>query len=236
MRLYYMTSADIGLIILRERRLKLSLYDELNDPFELLSHALGDKLMRKAHKALKEHFTKTKGVICFSDNWKSPVMWAHYAQKHYGFCLGFDLPVGPPDQEYVYAMNYEPERLRFEFEKEKWTEEVGLSFIRQIMTTKAKAWEYEQEWRAMADLKEQAPNGYYYVDFSERMQLREVILGARNTMSVGKVAKIVKEKGPLPASVQVLRARVAHETFSIVRNKEVTPIMVRASQEGAHRH
>jgi hypothetical protein len=42
MRLYYMTSADIGLIILRERRMKLSLYNELNDPFELLSHALGD--------------------------------------------------------------------------------------------------------------------------------------------------------------------------------------------------
>ncbi|WP_148663200.1 hypothetical protein [Hydrogenophaga sp. PBC] len=55
-----MTSADIGLIILRERRMKLSLYDELNDPFELLSHALGDKLMRRAQKALKEHFTKTK--------------------------------------------------------------------------------------------------------------------------------------------------------------------------------
>ncbi len=230
MRLYYMTSADIGQIILRERRMKLSLYSELNDPFELLSHALGDKLMRKAHKALKAHFTKTKGVICFSDNWKSPVMWAHYAQKHYGFCLGFDIPVGHPDQEYVYAMNYEPERLRFEFEKEKWTEDVGLSFIRQIMTTKAKAWEYEREWRAMADLKKRDPNGFYYVDFSERMQLREVVLGARNTLSVGKVAKLVKEKGPLPASVQVFRARVAHHAFSIVRNKEVAQVIVKASQ------
>jgi hypothetical protein len=192
--------------------------------------------MRRALKALKERFSKTKGVICFSDNWKSPVMWAHYAQKHYGFCLGFDVPFDPTDQEYVYAMNYEPERLRFEFEKEKWTEEVGLSFIRQIVTTKAKAWEYEREWRAMTDLKEQDPNGFHYMDFSERMQLREVILGARNTLSVSKVAKVVKEKGPLPASVQALRARVAHQTFSIVRNKAVTPILVKASQGGAQGH
>jgi len=229
MRLYYMTSADVGLKILRERRMKLSLYNELNDPFELLSHALGDKLMRKAHKALKEHFTKTKGVICFSDNWKSPVMWAHYAQKHYGFCLGFDIPQGGPDTELVYPMNYEPERLKFEFEAEKWTDEVGLKFIRQIVCTKAKAWEYEHEWRTSADLKEKdLATGFYFVDFSDVLQLREVILGARNTMSVGSVAKIVKDKGPLPASVQVLRARAAHQTFSIVRNKEVTPITVKA--------
>jgi hypothetical protein len=60
------------------------------------------------------------------------------------------------------------------------------------------------------------------------MQLREVILGVRNTMSVGKVAKVVREKGPLTESVQVLRARVAHETFAIVRNQEVTPIAVKA--------
>lgn len=230
MRLYYLTSAEIGLIILRERRMKLSHYNELNDPFELLAHALGNKLMRKAHKTLKEHFTKTKGVICFTDNWKSPVMWAHYAQKHYGFCLGFDVQLGPSGQEYVYAMNYEPERLKFEFENEKWNEQVGLSFVRQIMTTKAKAWEYEHEWRTMAELKERDSNGLYYVDFSERMQLREVVLGARNTLSVTKVAKVVKEKGPLPASVQVLRGRVAHQTYSIVRNKAVAPIMVKASQ------
>ncbi len=47
-------------------------------------------------------------------------------------------------------------------------------------------------------------------------------------MSVGKVAKVVREKGPLTESVQVLRARVAHETFAIVRNQEVTPIAVKA--------
>jgi hypothetical protein len=186
--------------------------------------------MRKAHKLLKEHFTKTKGVICFSDNWKSPVMWAHYAQKHYGFCFGFDLPIGGPEQEYVYPMNYEPERLKFDYEQEKWTEENALRFIRQIVCTKAKAWEYEREWRASADLKEKDPkNGFYYVDFSEQMLLREVILGARNTMSVGKVAKVVKAKGLLPASVQILRARAAHQTFTIVRNLKVTPITVKGA-------
>lgn len=231
MRLYYLTSAEIGLIILRERRMKLSLYNDLNDPFELLAYALGDKLMRKAHKVLKEHFTKTKGVICFSDNWNSPVMWAHYAQKHYGFCFGFDLPTRGPEQEYVYPMSYEPERLKFEYEQETWTDENALKFIRQIMCTKAKAWEYEREWRVSADLKEKDPkSGFYYVDFGEQMLLREVILGTRNAMSVGQVAKVVKAKGPLPSSVQILRSRVAHQTFSIVRNIEVTPITVKGAR------
>jgi hypothetical protein len=75
MRPYYMTSADVALIILKERRLKLSLFHELNDPFELLSASIGEKDMRHIVHALQAHWTKTKGVICFSDNWRSPVMW-----------------------------------------------------------------------------------------------------------------------------------------------------------------
>jgi hypothetical protein len=154
MRLYYMTSLDIGLIILRERRMKMALYGDLNDPFELLAHALGDNLMHQAHKVLKTHFEGTKGVVCFSDNWKSPLMWAHYGEKHRGLCLGFDVPMGGPDQELAFPMNYEPERLKFEFQHKKMTDEVWSAFIRQVFCTKAKAWEYEREWRMMGDLKE----------------------------------------------------------------------------------
>lgn len=32
------------------------------------------------------------GILCFSKNWNNPVQWAHYADKHKGFCLGFDVP------------------------------------------------------------------------------------------------------------------------------------------------
>ena len=82
MRAYYFTSQKIAMEhVLPERRMKLSLVHEMNDPFELLSAQLTEKDMRKLSKTLHAHWTKKKGVICFSDNMRSPLMWAHYAEK-----------------------------------------------------------------------------------------------------------------------------------------------------------
>jgi hypothetical protein len=54
MRLYYMTSHEIATkFILPEPRMKLSLFDELNDPFELQPYSLDDKDLRKISRALQ---------------------------------------------------------------------------------------------------------------------------------------------------------------------------------------
>jgi hypothetical protein len=106
MRPYYMTSHEIAVnYILPEKRMKLSRFHELNDPFELKPHALDDKVLRQFMNLLEEEYFARKGILCFSDNWRSPVMWAHYAAKHYGVCLGFDVP-----DEVVRSVEYNPER------------------------------------------------------------------------------------------------------------------------------
>jgi hypothetical protein len=106
---------------------------------------------------------------------------------------------------------------------------VTFEVVLQTYLTKAKEWAYENEYRLTADLKEQDPNtGYYFVDFGPSLQLREIVLGCRFVGSVGKVAKLIKNNA---APVQVLRARPAHGSFTMVRNKQVTPINVK-SQAG----
>src|ERR1700733_11908915 len=95
MRLYYMTTSVWGPTILRDRRLKISTISELNDPFELLGASLGEKEMRHAMKILYEHWSGALGLVCLTDNWNSPVMWAHYAERHYGLCIGFDVSNRP---------------------------------------------------------------------------------------------------------------------------------------------
>src|ERR1700734_1370486 len=92
MRVYYMTSAKWGEVILRGRRLKLARFGELNDPFELSLIDARVRETRKFAKLITDHFHETIGVICFGANWASPVMWAHYADKHAGVALGFDVP------------------------------------------------------------------------------------------------------------------------------------------------
>ena len=95
MLLYYMTTKQWAPVILRDRRLKISTIAELNDPFELLGASVGERKMRRALRILHAHWTRELGMICLTDNWHSPVMWAHYAEKHYGVCLGFDVSERP---------------------------------------------------------------------------------------------------------------------------------------------
>lgn len=220
MRLYYMTDEETALLILRDRRVKLSLFREMNDPFELIAVNLQDKYQRQIAAILKSHWSETKGAICTSDNWESPVMWAHYARKHYGVCFGFDVPDG-----LAHKINYTSERLQFKLDRAAELGGITFEVVLEMYVTKGKAWAYEREYRLTADLKEQDPvTGYYFVDFGPSFQLREVILGCRFDGSVGKVAKLVKHN---TAPVQVLRARPAHGSFTMVRNKAVTPINVK---------
>jgi hypothetical protein len=91
MRVYYMTSAKWGEVILRERRLRLARFGELNDPFELNLIDNRPRETRRFAKLITDHFRENIGVVCFGASWASPVMWAHYTDKHFGVALGFDV-------------------------------------------------------------------------------------------------------------------------------------------------
>jgi hypothetical protein len=229
MRAYYFTSQKVAMEhIFPERKMKLSRVHEMNDPFELLAAQLTDKDMRKLSKVLHAHWTKTKGVICFSDNMRNPLMWAHYAEKHNGICLGFEIPAIPEDfdNSIIRPMNYEPKRLKFELRQFQASEENQLSFIRALLHTKAADWAYEREYRTMADLKDQDPTTqHYYVAFGDNMVLREVIIGCRSKLLPPQVA--AKLRG-LPASVKIYKAHPGFGEFEMVRDKKVSIVNVLA--------
>src|SRR5262245_9434016 len=86
--------------------MKVSLFPDLNDQFELRVHDHGDKHVRAKMRAFRQIASKQFGLMCFSDNWASPVMWAHYADKHNGLCLGFDI-----NDDYLSHVNYVEARL-----------------------------------------------------------------------------------------------------------------------------
>jgi hypothetical protein len=91
MRVYYMTSTKWAKVILKERRLKLARFGELNDPFELSLIDNRPHATRRVVRLVTDHLHNAIGVICFGAGWASPVMWAHYANKHVGVALGFDV-------------------------------------------------------------------------------------------------------------------------------------------------
>jgi hypothetical protein len=85
MRVYKFLDADFGLKSLSEKRLKISTLRDLNDPFELLPYELSNRTNREVIRRYFAEMTARYGLLCFSAQWKDPVIWAHYSDKHRGF-------------------------------------------------------------------------------------------------------------------------------------------------------
>ena len=109
-RLYHFTEAKHGLDDLRNRRLKIAQFNNLNDPFELRSVDLSDPTNKLAFDLWIMEIAPRFGLLCFSQNWKAIPQWSHYAERHRGVCLGFDVS-GAPDM--FGSVCYEPRRKKF---------------------------------------------------------------------------------------------------------------------------
>ena len=95
-------------------------------------------------------------------------MWSHYADKHKGVCLGFD--VGEDDN--LLEVNYTNKRLEFSLDN------LDESHVKTLLRTKYQGWRYEDEVRIFTTLTEKCEQTQnYYMQFGPALQLREVIAG-----------------------------------------------------------
>src|ERR1044071_6999084 len=88
---YHLTSAEHAISDLALGRLKVARFAEVNDPFELFALNCNKKQVRKALNSFREMHDAKLGLLSFSEEWKNPVLWSHYADRHRGICLGFDM-------------------------------------------------------------------------------------------------------------------------------------------------
>lgn len=204
MRLYYFTTAHFGLVAIRDRRLKIARLHELNDPFEFLSADQSDRERRVLLRQTKATLSETKGLLCFSKSWRNPVLWGHYAEKHRGIALGFDVPSSHAQQ------------ISYVNSRSTWPSEIGEPFIHQLLFTKFAHWSYEDEYRVYVHLDTQL-NGLYFVDFSESLQLRQIIVGCESMLSRSDIESALADR---KKGIEVFKARPAFKSFRMVRNKD----------------
>lgn len=147
---------------------------ELNDPFEvapLLHYDPKGKNSRKhvyrraaqlspelspakrlqfAENVLRAHSTPKPagqsnevGLYCLTTQVNSPLMWAHYANSHKGICIEFDSTkwLFSCANKVTYQENIPVLDTANQSNKE---------FLDKICLTKAKCWEYEDEWRIIS--------------------------------------------------------------------------------------
>ena len=209
MLVYHFLDARYGLKGIRERRLKISEVSKLNDPFEFLAAETVDEARRRKLVEFKDGFFQGKGLICFSRNWRNPVQWSHYADRHRGLCLGFDIR---PDL--LMQVSYVASRFPWPEIPEPWPDAVGKQFITQLLTTKFAHWSYEDEFRFFMSRTTIEPDGLAYIDFSEHIKLSEVLIGARCDLAEADVSAALGEHS---ASVAIHKVREAFRSFEVVR-------------------
>jgi hypothetical protein len=126
------------------------------------------------------------GISCFSINPQHPLMWAHYANNHQGFCLIFD-PYS--DWEYfkkIDKIDYTSKPLNIDIR-------LGIAKVAEqiidIIFNKSLEWKYEQEYRRL----ENSIGLHKYKTNS----LKFIILGYKMvTTDKEKFSKIAKSKNP----------------------------------------
>jgi hypothetical protein len=204
-RVYHFLSARNALDDLESRRLKLSEIDKLNDPFELWCVAQGDPRRRAALRRYKAQMSQRFGMLCFCREWHNPVLWSHYADKHAGMCLGFDVP-----GSLVKPVKYKFRRsqLRLPPTKDEADE---------LLYTKYRDWRYERELRSWFELKDRDPaSGLYFYDLNEQIRLREVIVGPLCRVTK---ARILTALGGYETKVRIVKGRLAFKTFRVVQDQ-----------------
>jgi hypothetical protein len=212
MRVYYLSSAPFALSNLALKRLKVSRFADLNDPFELLAANLANTEHRLAFGKMKEELNATQGLICFSRTWSNPLLWGHYAEKHTGIALGFDIP-----DALLSEVVYTSQRVRIEVDPATRAAKLDDKLINRLLLTKFSDWRYEEELRTFVQLDQlDKEAGLYFLDFSPNLTLMEVILGPRCELPVERIRTLLRNDLP---QVKVLKARMGFREFRVVEDR-----------------
>jgi hypothetical protein len=222
-RLYNLTSAEHALNNIEKRRIKVSRFADLNDPFELLAANFKEYKTRQVMRNWKDKSHSLTGLLCFAGDWSEPVMWSHYAKKHTGICLGFDV-----SRSLVQQVSYQDNRILAALGPTPMPDKLSEELQQQLLCTKSGGWRYEDEYRRFVDLSDALADGpLHFWPIHGDIQLTEVILGPLCEESLESIRQKVKPHFP---DAVVFKARLAYQSFKIVPDMRTIPGYQRASR------
>ena len=212
---YHFTEAEHARTDIEQARIKVTRISEANDPFELEGLKAAVARMRQEIRKLKSENDKKLRLLCFSKDWRSPALWAHYADRHKGICLGFWAK-----RETLEDVEYHKERI--DSAPAFNAPNILTPRMKQRLTfTKANDWIYEEETRRFLTLEETFESGgYRFFRFGNTLKLSEVILGERCAIKIEDLRNEVRAKHK---DVAVYRARSAWGYFKMVPEENTIP-------------
>ena len=215
MLLYYFTSAHWGIDDLKNRWIKVSRFEDLNDPFEVFGADRSHRPHRAELRAFRDKTNKNNGLICFTRGWQNPVTWGHYGDRHRGISLGFKI-TSPRLVKVIYART----PLAVEIDPESSGLVLNAETKANLLRTKFREWKYERERRLILPLGKCIKRGkLFFWQFDRGLVLRHVVIGPQCPEKIGAVRKLLADFEP---EVKVTKARLAFRSFNVVENKAAT--------------
>lgn len=171
---YHFLSVDNAIKDLEQGRIKVSTLDTLNDPFEFMPYRRYRFKERQPYNKVFREISKKWGVLCFSQTWTEQLLWAHYADKHKGIALGFEIP-----EDNLLKVDYVSSEIRTRFKLTGNVKEDEHRFLG-LAKVKFQEWKYEKEYRLLVDLNNcRKEDGLYFLPFGNALKLKEIVLGCR---------------------------------------------------------
>jgi hypothetical protein len=205
--IYHFLSFKDAVDDLEQKRIKVSTLDTLNDPFEFMPYRRYEFKERQPFNAVFRVVAKKWGILCFSETWKEQLLWAHYANKHQGIALGFEIP-----KEKLLKVSYVSDEIRPKFKLTDDAKENELKFLN-LAKLKFQEWKYEKEHRLLFQLKDCIKeNGMHFISFGNNLRIKEIVVGCRfnHKINGGKISELAKE-----LDVKIIPTRPGWEDYRI---------------------
>ncbi|MEZ8111727.1 DUF2971 domain-containing protein [Vibrio splendidus] len=185
-------------------------------------NAVMDKAKEHASAVLTEKTNELIGVLSLTEKEDNLLMWAHYAESHSGYCIGFNSnhsffngKRSEKDEFYhlrkVEYLPYRPSKLMVDMN--------GTD----MFLLKSKVWEYEQEWRMCAVLPDAdtiidaIDSPVHLFNFPADL-IEEIIIGVNAKASLTEaILRIIDDNAEL-SHVKVKQASVSEVEYALCLN------------------
>ena len=167
-------------------------------------------------KTIKDKINEIFGISCFAKRNDNILMWSHYADKHTGFCVEYDLSKMKSQEAklMLYPVIYSKKRpllplSMFDFSDIKDVKVAEGVFpyadIAESLLTKSDIWQYEEEWRIIHTLS----------NLDEQRLFEDIITGVYLGANISKEnERIIREKA-IHKGVSIKRMRLLEDKYEL---------------------
>lgn len=209
---YHFLSSSNAVHDLERKMIRVSTLETLNDPFELMPYLrYFDRKKRKQYLEIRKRISEKYGFLCFSKTWREPLLWSHYADKHKGIALGFEIS-DPNLVDVDYSVS--PIRRQIDLTNNPKIDE---KLLLELVRIKYKEWKHEAESRMLLELENCTYiDGHYFIPFSNTLKVKEIRLGALYVYDSSTEVYICKLADVLGA--EVIPSRLQWQGYMINRD------------------